>query len=121
MTKDELPRSRRLGLFSSDRTNLAQLASEGLQGMVLAALEDNDDLIDAARALLEQPDDLVDRMRALAEEQGVTMTDIVCEALERYLGTPRPLPKAIGMFESEESTDLGRQAGGIEFEPPEFR
>jgi len=121
MTQDESLKPRRLRLFSSGRTDLAQLASEGLQGMVLAALEDNSDLIDAARALLEQPDDLMARLRALAEEQDVPLTDIVREALERYLRAVRPRPKGIGMFESEEEIDLGRQAGEMRLEPPEFR
>jgi hypothetical protein len=61
MTEGARPKPRAFGLFSSDRTDLAQLASEGFRGMVLAALEDNRDLIDAARALLEQPDDLIAR------------------------------------------------------------
>jgi hypothetical protein len=107
MEKAPMPKPRALGRFSG-RADLGQLASEGLQGMVLAELEENADLIDAARALLEQPDHFVEHLRALAEERGITMTDIVREALARYLETAPPPTKPNAMFEAKDDVDCDK-------------
>jgi hypothetical protein len=74
-----------------------------------------------ARTILTLPDALLLRLKALASERRISMAELVRDTLENGLSKERPKPKAIGMFESEEETDLGRQAGEMKFEPPSWR
>ena len=72
-----------------------------------------------ARTIVTLPDPLLARLKALASERGISMAELVRVTLEE--GLERPKPKALGMFESEEETDLGRQAGEMKFEPRSWR
>jgi plasmid stability protein len=67
------------------------------------------------------PDDLLRRAKALAAERGISMAELFRETLENGLKGQQPKPKAIGMFESDEDSDLGRQSGEMKFEPRSWR
>jgi hypothetical protein len=72
--------------------------------------------IDMAAITVHLNDDLTEEIRRLAAAQARSETDIVCEALDAYVRTARPLPKGIGKYHSgagnvsEQARDLIRQA-----------
>jgi len=49
---------------------------------------------------------VMDRLKALARERGVSLATVVREALEEKARHYRPKPTWIGMFESDEPSDL---------------
>ena len=49
---------------------------------------------------------VMDRLKALAKERGVSLATVVREALEDKARDYRPKPTWIGMFESDEPSDI---------------
>jgi metal-responsive CopG/Arc/MetJ family transcriptional regulator len=73
-----------------------------------------------ARTILTLPDTLLLRLKALASERGISMAELIRDALEESLSKEQPMPKAVGMFDLGDP-DLASSAGEIEFEPASWR
>lgn len=75
------------------------------------------------RMMIQADEALLDRARRRAADRGVSVAQLVREALERELGpaTPPPEVRCAGVFGSGKG-DLARRASeGIDYEPPPFR
>jgi hypothetical protein len=72
------------------------------------------------RIVITMPPDVQEEIMRAAKLEGVSMAEFLRRAGKERAQKRRPLPKGLGMFESEE-TDLGRQAGDMKFEPPSWR
>ncbi len=73
--------------------------------------------------MIQADEALLDRARRRAADRGVSVAQLVREALERELGPAAPLPdiRCAGAFGSGEG-DLARRAStGTDYEPPPFR
>lgn len=73
--------------------------------------------------MIQADDALLDRARRRAADRGVSVAQLVREALERELGpaTPAPDVRCAGAFGSG-TGDLARRASeGNDYEPPPFR
>ena len=73
------------------------------------------------RMMIQADDGLLDRAKRRAAERGVSVAQVVRDALERELGPAAPPPdiRSAGSFRSG-SGDLARRAGAG-YEPPPFR
>jgi hypothetical protein len=71
------------------------------------------------RFVLQADDALLERARAVAHERGVSIAQVVREALEKEVGPPRSQPhsRLIGAFESGER-DNARKASRTPRVPP---
>lgn len=75
------------------------------------------------RIMIQADQSLVDRAKRRAAERGVSVAQIVREALERELGPAAPVPdvRCAGAFASGRG-DLARRASTAgDYEPPPFR
>jgi hypothetical protein len=76
------------------------------------------------RLMIQAEPELVERAKRRARERGVSVAQIVREAIIEKLGddtgTRQPPLKIIGAFSSERG-DLSRRASEDEYEPPPFR
>ena len=73
------------------------------------------------RLMIQADEDLLERARRRAAERGVSIAQIVREALERELGDQRqPEPLSLGKYRSR-AGDLARRASDGEYEPPPWR
>lgn len=75
------------------------------------------------RMVIQADEALLDRARRRAADRGVSVAQLVREALERELGpaTPTPDIRCAGAFASG-AGDLARRTGECaEYEPPRFR
>jgi hypothetical protein len=77
------------------------------------------------RLMIQAEPELVERAKRRARERGVSVAQVVREALERELGADGEEPLApplslIGAFSSERG-DLSRRASEDEYEPEPFR
>ena len=74
------------------------------------------------RIMVQADETLLRRARSVAADRGVSLAQLVRDALERELGAggPQPEIRSAGAFASR-SGDLGRRASDDEFEPPPFR
>lgn len=68
------------------------------------------------RLMIQADKALIERARRRAAERGVSIAQIVREALERELGTRQPRPRSFASFASG-AGDLSRRASEDEFEP----
>jgi hypothetical protein len=65
---------------------------------------------------VEIPGPIAEKLRQLAEAEQRTETEIVCDALEAYLGTRRKLPTGTGKYHSgqpnvaQQAEDIVRRA-----------
>ncbi len=71
------------------------------------------------RTTLVLPRELREKVRRLAAERGVSMGEIMREAIEEKVRARRPKPR-LGIFDSGH-TDTGSLAGEIKYEPPSWR
>jgi hypothetical protein len=71
------------------------------------------------RLMIQAEESLIERTRRRAAERGVSMAQVVRDALERELGGPAPKPR-VGVFRSG-SGDLSRRASEDEFVPEAWR
>jgi len=69
--------------------------------------------------MIQADDELLERARRRAAERGVSIAQIVREALEKELGG-QPAPRSFGSFESGRG-DLSRRASEDDFEPDPWR
>jgi hypothetical protein len=74
------------------------------------------------RLMIQAEPELVERAKRRATERGVSVAQVVREAMERDLGDePQPPPfSLIGAFASKHG-DLSRRASEDEYEPEPFR
>jgi hypothetical protein len=74
------------------------------------------------RMMIQADSVLLERARRRAAERGVSVAQVVREALERELGAPGPPPeiRCAGAFDSRRG-DLSRRASDDEFTAPPFR
>jgi hypothetical protein len=73
------------------------------------------------RLIIQADADLLDRARRRAAERGVSMAQVVREALEVALGDKRqPDILSIGKFRSD-TGDLSERASNDEYVPPPWR
>lgn len=75
------------------------------------------------RMMIQADDELLDRARRRAADRGVSVAQVVREALERELGPSPPAPdiRCAATFSSGIG-DLARRASdGADYEPPPFR
>lgn len=74
------------------------------------------------RIMVQADETLLRRARSVAADRGVSLAQLVRDALERELGTggPQPEIRSAGSFASSER-DLSRRASDDEYEPPPFR
>ncbi len=77
------------------------------------------------RLMIQAEPELVERARRRARERGVSVAQVVREAIEHELGSSEeeripPSLNCIGAFSSERG-DLSRRASEDEFEPEPFR
>jgi hypothetical protein len=73
--------------------------------------------------MIQADERLFDRARKRAAERGVSVAQVVREALEKELGyehDPPPPLRCIGVVSSS-TGDLSRRAGADEYEPEPFR
>lgn len=73
------------------------------------------------RMMIQADEELLDRAKRRAAERGVSVAQVVREAIERDLGPATPPPKiaCAAAFRSGEG-DLARRASD-DYEPPPFR
>ena len=73
------------------------------------------------RLMIQADEALLERARRRAAERGVSIAQLVREALERELGPDlQPAPHSLAGFSSGRG-DLSRRAGDDEYEPPPWR
>ena len=74
------------------------------------------------RFMIQAEEELIARARDMAHRRGVSLAQVVRDALEKELGVPaRPRPRIIGAFPSGKR-DLARQASDTsEYQPPPWR
>lgn len=72
------------------------------------------------RTAVTAPEELLDRLRQLATRLGVSLAEVIREAMEAKASELRPKPKCIGMFRSGH-TDTARLSGELPIEPPPWR
>jgi metal-responsive CopG/Arc/MetJ family transcriptional regulator len=72
------------------------------------------------RTTIVLPENLRKQARRAAAERGVSMSQLIREALEEKLRSERPKPKSIGIGYSPLS-DISEKAGEIEYEPDPWR
>ena len=71
------------------------------------------------RTTLVLPRELREKVRRLAAERGVSMGEIMREAIEEKVKAVTPKPKSLGMFDSGR-TDIGRRASDL-YKPDPWR
>lgn len=71
------------------------------------------------RIMIQADEELIERARRRAAERGVSIAQIVREALEKELGT-QPRPLSFASFDSGVG-DLSRRASEDEYEPEPWR
>jgi len=74
------------------------------------------------RIMIQADEELLARASRRADDRGVSVAQVVREALERELGPARPQPqvRCAGAFASGRR-DLSQRASVDEYEPPPFR
>ena len=72
------------------------------------------------RIMIQADEELLERARRRAAERGVSIAQIVREALEKELGVRQPPLTCVGTFRSGRG-DLSRRASEDEFEPDPWR
>jgi hypothetical protein len=74
------------------------------------------------RMMIQADDALLDRARRRAADRGVSVAQLIREAIEHELGPAAPVPeiRCGGSFRSGRG-DLGRRASEGDYEPPPFR
>jgi hypothetical protein len=74
------------------------------------------------RLMIQADEGLLDRAKRLAADRGVSVAQVVRDALEREVGPPAPQPRiqSAGAFDSGQD-DLSRRATNDEYTPPPFR
>ncbi|MDZ7708308.1 MAG: CopG family transcriptional regulator [Trueperaceae bacterium] len=72
------------------------------------------------RTTLSIPGPLLERLRVAAAERGVSMAELVREALEEKLAAQRPKPRSLGVGASGRD-DTARRAGDEQIEPRPWR
>jgi plasmid stability protein len=74
-----------------------------------------------SRLIIQAEDELLDRARRRAAERGVSIAQVVRDALEAALENDRPrIPENLGKFSSG-FTDTAERAGNDEYVPPPWR
>ena len=73
-----------------------------------------------SRLIIQADDDLLERTRRRAAERGVSIAQVVRDALEVELADGRPLPRIIGKYRSGTS-DSSRLASEEGYVPPPWR
>ncbi len=74
------------------------------------------------RVMIQADERLLERARQRAADRGVSLAQVVRDALERDLGAPFTPPEltSVGSFDSGVG-DLARQADADGYRPPPFR
>lgn len=73
------------------------------------------------RLIIQADEELLERARHHAAERGVSVAQVVRDALERELGVAyQPEPLSLGRYRSGQG-DLARRASEEEYEPPPWR
>ena len=62
------------------------------------------------RVTIVAPEDLLQRLRVVTAERGISMAELIREALEEKVAQHRPKPKSLGIGDSGR-TDISRRAG----------
>lgn len=63
------------------------------------------------RMMFQADEELLARVREVANKRGVSVAQLVRDALEKEIGSPRrPKPTIIGAFSSGDRTDFARRA-----------
>ncbi len=73
--------------------------------------------------MIQADEALLERARRRAAERGVSVAQLVREALERELGPAMPAPdvRCAGAFGSEKGDLARRASAATDYEPPPFR
>ncbi len=73
------------------------------------------------RTTIMADEDLLDRLRRIARDEKTSLAEVIRQGLElRTQSRPTPL-SFIGTGSGEPGGTTGRDAGNIDFEPPEWR
>ncbi len=72
------------------------------------------------RIMIQADEELLERARRRAAERGVSIAQVVRDALEKELGVRQPPLTCVGVFKSG-TGDLSRRASEDEFEPDPWR
>lgn len=72
------------------------------------------------RTTVVASDELLERLRRVAAERGISMAELIREALEEALKRYRPRPRSLGIGASGH-TDTARRAGEERPEPRPWR
>lgn len=75
------------------------------------------------RMMIQADEDLLDRARLRAADRGVSVAQLIREAIEHELGPAGPAPEILcgGSFSSGEGDLAGRTSRDDAYEPPPFR
>jgi hypothetical protein len=74
-----------------------------------------------SRFIIQADEELLERTRRRAAERGVSIAQVVRDALEAELGASRiPEPRIVGKYRSG-TGDLSRRASDDEYVPPPWR
>ena len=73
------------------------------------------------RLIIQAEEELLDRARRRAAERGVSIAQVVRDALEQALANDgQPIPRNLGKFSSG-TTDTSERASNGEYMPPPWR
>jgi hypothetical protein len=72
------------------------------------------------RTTIMAPEELIRQLRLVAAERGISMAEIIREALEEKARAARPRPRSLGVGASGRS-DLSTRLGEEEFLPEPWR
>ena len=72
------------------------------------------------RIIIDVPDHVLSRLQQIAEGRGITLNEVILEALVEKADSIRPVPQTLGMFASG-YTDISLRSGEELPEPPPFR
>ena len=72
------------------------------------------------RTTIVAPEDLIKRLRQMAAERGMSMAELIREALEDKIGSHRPRPRSLGLGASGHA-DTAQRSGDERPQPRSWR